>query len=50
MTYLVRFVYTDDIEPTAYYVTVEFVDNEEEAIAWVNHRFTPIEIISIEEV
>ena len=50
MDYLIGFVYEDDIEPTVYYTTAEFKDNEEEAIAWAKRRFTPIEIVSVEEV
>ena len=49
MDYLIGFVYVDDIDSTLYYTTAECMDNEEEAIAWAKRRFTPIEVISIEE-
>ena len=49
MDYIISFVYTDEEEPQLYYTTAEFKDSEEEAIAWAKRRFTPIEIIGIEE-
>lgn len=47
--YIVGFVYIDDIEPTIYYVTVENVDSKEDAIEYTKKRFTPIEIMEVEE-
>lgn len=49
--YLIKFTYTDDIEPEARYITAEFMDSEEEAIAWAKKRLgDTVVILEVEDV